>query len=276
MDFDSLETSCERALHYTFCKMKLFVCAAALTFCGFLVIFSMGLSLSANAWVSQSLFFLPFFISSALLAALGIVLIRAYHHEIKNRSVSYGKIVLDSWEVALSSSYCFVPLVVAYLIMWVILGLFFLLREIPFIGEFFGVVLAFGPFLIHMGSFLLLALSCCMLFTLAPLFALRTFPKNFLIPYVLTASKNGIFQRLLFIFIAAIPIGSIGCLLWISAQMTSFVYFVQENHIQMILQWFFILPPFAVVLSFPVIFFFNMAAECHIAIQKKATARIES
>ena len=216
--------------------------------------------------------FLPLFISSSILIALGIVLIRGYHNEIKQRPVPYWKIITDSWEVLLSSSYCFFPFIAAYLIMWVVLGLFFLLREIPLIGDFFGVVLAFGPFLLMLGSFVLLMLCVYMLFALAPLFALRTFPKNLLVPYILTVVREGLLQRIVFLILAAIPVAAISALLWQSAKMTAAIYFVQESHMQMILQWFFIMPPFALILAFPVTFFFNMAAEAHIAIQKRVGA----
>ena len=269
MDFDSLEKSCDRALQHTWCKMKVFVCACVLALCGFLVIFSMGLSLSANAWIAQSLFFLPLFVCAAVLAALGIVLIRAYHHQIKHRLVNYRTLAMESWEVALSASYCFIPLIAAYMALWIVLGVFFLLREMPLLGEFFGVVFAFGPFILHFTSFVLLALAGYILFTLAPLFALRPFPKKFVLSYLLSALKESIFQRVVLISVACIPVGLIGALLWLSAHMTSLAYLTQEKHTHMILQWLFILPPLALILAFPVIFFFNMAAEAHIAIQKK-------
>lgn len=274
MDLNTLEKICARALDHTFCKKKLLVCALSLCICGIFVIFSMGLSLSASAWVSQSLSFLPLFISAFFLASLGIILIRSYHNEIKNRQVPYTKLFVESLTPVLSTMYCFIPIVTGYLMLWVALGLFFLLREIPLFGDFFGVVFAFGPFLLHLGSLLLLILTYFFLFSLTPLFALRSFQIQRLVPLVSGITKESLFTRILLMFLASIPFVSMSTLLWISAKMTSFVYFVQESHLQMILQWFFILPPFALFLAFPVIFFFNMAAEAHIVIQKQSTSAL--
>jgi hypothetical protein len=268
MNFDAMEQMCDRALQYTFCKKKLLLTAATLSLSGLLVVFSMGLSLSANVWVSLSLSFLPLFISSGILIALGVILIRAYHDEVKARDFHYSHLLADSWEVALAASYFFMPVILLYLLMWMMLGLFFLLREIPFVGEFFGVVFAFGPFLLLLGSFTLLLLSIFMLFALTPVLALKDFVRSHLVKNALALAREKVFQRIIFLFIALIPLVVAATLLVVSAKMTTLVYMVQESHVQMILQWFIIMLPFSIILSFPVIFFFNMAAESHIAIQK--------
>jgi hypothetical protein len=162
-----------RAVAYTFDKKKLLLVFLILAMCGLLVVFFRGLALSAGQWVSMSLTFLPIFLCAGVLLSTGILLIRIYHDEIKNRFVNYRTILAKSWDVIIGASYFSIPIILSYLLLWMLMGIFVLLRQIPLIGEFFGVVLAFAPFLINLGSLVLCLLSLSLLFFVAPIIALR-------------------------------------------------------------------------------------------------------
>jgi hypothetical protein len=164
-----------RALAYAWDRSKWLLTFSALALCGLLVVFSKGLALSANTWFAQGLAFLPIFLSSGILFALGIVLIRAYHNEVKQIPFNYRKIASQSWEMMLSAINFTIPVILFYLALWVLLGVFLLLRELPFVGDFFGVVLAFAPFLLNLGALLLCVLMLVALFFGTPVVALKGF-----------------------------------------------------------------------------------------------------
>lgn len=165
------------------------------------------------------------------------------------------------------------PIILVYLLLWVLLGVFFLLKEVPLIGQLFSVIFAFGPFLLLLISFALLVISLFALFSLTPLIALKNYSKEQLLEETISLFKIKLLSRIALMVLAVIPVATISLLLWLSAKLTTVVYLVDESHVQLIMQWFVIMLPFAAILSFPVIFFFNMAAEAHILIQKLLLAR---
>jgi hypothetical protein len=269
MGFRDLESMSTRAAIYSGSKVKLFISSLTLVICGLLVVFAMGLSLAASEWVTLSLAFLPIFLSGSILIALGVVLIRGYRDEVKNKEVSYGKMLGESWGNLITSSYFFLPIVLVYLCLWVVMGLFFLLKEIPGIGDFFGVILAFGPFLLILGSLLLCVATVFLVFALSPILALKQISGNELMQYVQERLSKQVFLRAFLFLFSSLPLIATAALLYIAARLTTILYVVSDSHIQMVLQWFFIMIPFAVILSPALVFFFNMAAETHILIQKR-------
>ncbi len=152
MDFQSFSFIFNRALRFTFSKKKVFFVFCLLALSGLLVVFFRGLALHASQWVKLSLTFLPIFICSGILLSMGILLIRIYHDEIKQREVNYFSLASRSWDVTIGASYFAIPIVFSYLLLWILLGIFILLSGIPFLGEFFHVILSFAPFLIHLGT----------------------------------------------------------------------------------------------------------------------------
>lgn len=269
MFFKELEHLFERAARFIFSKAKLLITAITLTLLGVLVICSMGLSFHAGEWVTLSLAFLPIFLATSVLAALGVLLIRSYHDEVKNKEVDMKKIIRSSSDCLGTSSHFFLPVILTYLLLWVILGFFFLLKQLPIIGSVFGVIFAFAPFLLILGSLLLSIISIFLLFTATPVMALKSLSGERLFQYMYEQLFTQIFLRIVLCLISLLPMLTTACLLWLAAKITAVVYVVQDQSLEMILQWFFIMIPFAAILSPAVIFFFNMAAETHSIIQKR-------
>jgi hypothetical protein len=173
MNLSEIQFTFNRALSLTFQKKKLLLVFTVLALCGLLVVFFRALAINAGQWVLMSLTFLPIFLCTGMLLSLGIILVRAYHDEIKKKPFELKQIFASSWELVLGASYFTVPIILCYLLLWMLLGIFFLLKEIPGVGDFFAVILAFAPFLINLGTILLGILNLSMLFFVTPVIALN-------------------------------------------------------------------------------------------------------
>ena len=131
MTFEDIEHIFNRALSLSFSRKKLLFMFPVLVVCGLMIVFCRALAVNAGQWVVLSLTFLPIFLSSGLLLASGVVLARIYHHEVKMIPLSFRKILAQSWELLIGVSYLTLPLLLAYLFLWMIMGIFYLLKEIP-------------------------------------------------------------------------------------------------------------------------------------------------
>ncbi len=270
MNFETLEAMCSRAVAHTFNWTKFAVTTAALLVCSVILVFFKSLCLSASLWVTLCLSYLPFFISCGILMALGVIVIRAYHDEIKGRSYSYAALIASSWETLLTAAFSFFPVILVYIVLWLVLGIFLALREIPLIGDFFSTFFVIGPFFLLCASSLLVIGSFFFVFSAAPLLSLRSVSKEQFLPHVVRLFRECLFQRICFLILALLPCIAIGLLVWFCISLTTALYFVQESHMQLVLQWAFLMLPVAAFFAFPVIFFFHMSAEAHISIQKKS------
>lgn len=270
MDFQSLSYIFNRALSLTFDRKKMLLVFCTLAMSGLLVIFFRGLAFHANQWVQLSLTFLPIFLCAGILLSLGILLIRIYHHEIKQRFVSYRDIAMKSWELIIGASYFSVPIILCYLLLWVVLGIFLLLKEIPAVGGFFSAVLAFAPFVINLAAILLCLVSLLMLFFVAPILALKGMDRQVVLQTIVRRFEKDSFANGVLIFMSLIPLALILTLLILSAVLTGSVYLDYENLPQIILSWFFIMLPFTAFLTPAVIFFFNFAAEAHVLMNRES------
>jgi hypothetical protein len=264
-----LEFIFNRALSLIFSRKKLLVVFTVLAFCGLLVVFCRGLAMNAGEWIAMSLTFLPVFLCAGVLLAMGVVLIRIYHDEVKRKPIGYRKVLNNSWDTMISSSYLAVPLVLIYLLLWIVLGLFFLLKEIPLIGEYISVILAFGPFLLILGSLILCSLTLLLLFFVTPAIALNATDRLKVSQIVLKRVLSNIFTNIVLALVAILPLLFAVGLLIVAAVLTGFSYLASDNTLQIVLEWFFIMLPFVAALTPVVIFFFNFAAEAHVLMQRK-------
>lgn len=157
-----------RALSFTFCKKKLLVVSTILALCGLLVVFFRGLAIHVSQWVGLSLTFIPLFMCTGVMLAAGIFLVRVYHDEIKNKKIHYRTIFGKSWEIITLASYFAIPIILCYLALWMALGIFLLLREIPMLGDFFAAILVFAPFLLNLSALSLSVFSLLLLYFWPP------------------------------------------------------------------------------------------------------------
>lgn len=269
MDFQVFSFIFNRSLALTFSRKKLLFVFSVLALSGLLVVFFRGLALHAGQWVKLSLTFLPIFICSGILLSMGILLIRIYHNEVKQKEVNYWQILSQSWEVAIGASYFAVPIIFAYLLLWMVLGIFVLLSEIPALGEFFAAILSFGPFLINLGALVLCVLSLGILFFIAPLIAFKGLQGGVVSQLIIKRLEKDFFTNFILMLLALLPLALIVTLLLLAAIMTGSLCLDCQNSLQTVIRWFFIMLPFTAFLTPAVIFFFNFAAEAHVLMQRQ-------
>lgn len=270
MTFADLQKIFNRAFWLSFSKQKLVLTFFVLVSCGLLAVFCRGLGvISGNAWISMSLAFLPIFLSTLILLFSSVLLIRLYHDEVKNRQVSFSSVFKKSFDVMLTASSFGLPLVLIYLLLWIILGVFFLLKEIPGLGDTLSIVLAFAPFLLILGFLVLILGSFFLLFFASPMVALKADEKFETVKSVIGRLKSNILINIILFILSLLPLMFIVVLLVIAAYLTGLNYLPSGNAFYTVLQWFFIMLPFALVLSPAVIFFFNFAAESFVFFSKQ-------
>jgi hypothetical protein len=271
MKLSDLQFVFNRALSQSFSAKKLLLVFCVLALCGLMVVFFRALAINAGQWIIMSLTFLPFFLCAGILLAVGIVLIRIYHDEIKQKQIAYADILGKSFEVIIGASYFSIPMILSYLLLWMMLGIFVLLRQIPGVGEFFTVILSFGPFLLNLGSLVLCLLNLAMLFFVTPIIALKGLNRIRVTEILVKRLKGDAFSNVFLAIIAVLPLVFISGLLVLAAFMTGTMCYSCESPLHNVIQWFFIMIPFTALLTPAVVFFFNFAAEAHVLSQKPAT-----
>ncbi len=149
------------------------------------------------------------------------------------------------------------------------LGIFVLLKQVPGLGEFFGVILVFGPFLLNLCTLILCVLNLAMLFFVTPVIALKGLNRIRVTQILVDRLKRDIFSNTFLALVATFPLLIFIGLLTLAAFLTGTVCYGCENPLHNVLQWFFIMIPFTALLSPAVVFFFNFAAEAHVLLAKK-------
>lgn len=268
MDFSDFEHIIRRSAAHTMSKMKLIYTGLTLFFCGLVMVFGMSASLVFGSWIALSLNFVPLFISLALIMALGVILVRSYHDEINKKEVEFRDLAMRSWSTILGTLSLFVPVVIAYLALWMAQGVFLVCAAIPFIGPFFSIIFAFIPFVLHLATLLLGVLSIYFLFCLTPTLSLgSSWQQGNFIQTFKESLQNG-FTRLSLFIAAFIPLIVSFLLLMTSLKMTMMMFTEAPNAEEQVMQRFFLMLPFALLLAPSVIFFFNVATETTALVQK--------
>jgi hypothetical protein len=276
MTWKEVEHIFDRALRLTFSRRKLLFTVPILIFCGLIIVCFKTLGSKTNDWLATSMTFLPIFLCSAVLLSAGIILTRIYHHEVKGLPVSYKKTLSVSKDLMVDIAYLCVPMVLTYLVLWTMLGIFYLFKEIPMIGDSLGVILSFGPFLLLLGSFVLSLVSFALLFFVTPSVALKSSVQIEVLHGALNRLRSSPFSNLALMVLGLLPFALMTGLMTLAAIMTGKNYVASEHPVAIGLEWFFIMLPFSALLTPTVIFFFNFAAESHVLMLKKQKESCES
>lgn len=269
MTWSEVEYIFNRSLKFTFSKRKLLFTVPVLIFCGLIIVCFRALGTRSNDWIALSMTFLPIFFSSTLLLASGIFLTRIYHHEVKGLAVSYKKTLAGSKGLMVEVAYLAVPMILVYLLLWIVLGIFYLFKEIPVVGSSLGVILSFGPFLLLLGSCLLSAVNLAVLFFVTPSVAFKSSAQMEVLHGALKRIQFTPFSNLALMGIGLLPLILVAGLMLIAAVVTGNSYVAAENPFAIGVEWFFIMLPFSALLTPAVIFFFNFSAESHVLMVKK-------
>ena len=269
MAWKEVETIFNRALSFTFSRRKLIFTIPILLFCGWVSVCFKALGSKANDWLSISMIFMPLFFCSSVLLAAGILLTRVYHHEVKRLPISYRKTLGLSKHLMVEVAYLALPVILIYLALWTLLGIFYLFKEIPLIGEALGVILSFGPFLLLFGFFILSLLSMGVLFFVTPSVSLKSSVQFEILQGVFQRLRFNPFTNIALMFLGILPLALVAGLMAIAANMTGKSFVSVDYSFAVHLGWFFMMIPFSVLLAPAVIFFFNFAAESHVLMIKK-------
>ena len=265
MTWNDIEFSFNRALRLSFSINKLLFVFVVLWCCGFGLLLCRSFGLQTQDWLMLNWNFLPFFAIAILGLSLGVLLVRLYNDEIKERKMDYRKTFSLSKRVMVEIAYLGMPLIIGYLILWTILGLFYLIKELPKVGWALGVFLSFGPFLLFLSMVCLFVLFLILFFFLTPIVALRDcLPKEW-IKCMLSRMSHSLLTNFILFIISVIPVGCILGLLVISLDMTHAFYLSSANPLDLVL----IMLPVSVLLAPGVVFFFQFAAESHILMIQK-------
>ena len=187
----------------------------------------------------------------------------------KGKEIHYGDTLKRSWELIVGASYFSVPIILCYLLLWMLMGIFMLLNKIPLMGEFIGVLLSFMPFLLNLGSLILCVLNIAILFYVTPSLALKGLHGMRLSEGLFKRLKEDIFSNLILLFIAVVPLCFVAGILSLAVMMTQVAVDFGDLALVAAVRWFIIMIPFVGILSPAILFFFNFAAEAHVLLHKK-------
>ncbi len=258
------EKSFNQALGRSFEKKRFFFLASVLVLAGLLNIFCRSFVFYTGKWGDLSLFFLPLIFSLGLLLAAGVFLIRLYQYEQKGEIFSFRKVLFDSLESMLFASYLTLPLLLIFLILWVVLGIFLVLMQVPLFGMFFSVVFAFLPMLLFFGFLLLLISIVFMAFFLTPSIALGSSLKmREVISHLCHKIGSNFSLHLLGLTIGILPTAVVFALLLPAALWTKKLTLVDPSSVENMVLEIVIMVPFVAILTPAVNFFFNFAAQLY-------------
>lgn len=270
MIWKEIESCFHRAFVGAFSKFKLLLTFFALVLCGLLIVFCKAVAFHAGDWIAMSLFFLPVLFSSGILLSLGVLLVRLYTHESKRIHLSWRRLFSGSLNLIFGTIYLSVSPIFIYLLLWIILGFFRLLSELPGIGAFFSVIFAFGPFLLILSSLLLCLFNLMLLFFITPSIATEPFKKASAGKKLFQVLKGQLLSGIVLFLIALAPSAVAAGLLTFSAMLNQVGMSVERQSLSLALEWFMIMLPFCALLAPSVIFFFQFAAESFWLLRRKA------
>lgn len=251
-----LGTLCNRAFAHIFDARKFLAVFLVLLLSGLFVLFFQGFALCSPNWLKLPLLTLPVIIMGALLMVVGAGLNKMYAQE--REGIKVNDLPFFSGEVMFRAACFFAPLIVAAVTLLLLLGLFLLIKSIPYVGTFFGIILAFAPFLINFALLLLFLIAFLILFLFTPLVA---FKKHLDKKALMARLQGGLFNHVLLLGTILIPLWIIWKFVVHAADFTFKGYAAHDPSVIKVLQGLFMLIPMAAIFTLPLVFFFNFSFE---------------
>jgi len=274
MTVEDIEKIFNRAFSKAFCRKKNFFLFPVLFICGMIIEFS-------NTFLGRGSFFgvfYPFvslFLSAGIVLAAGVLVVKMYIFEIKGVDYKIGTVILSSIQIISTVLTLCLPLMAIYLVLWVVMGLFFLFKQMPGFGDLCATVLSFGPFVLILASFSLLMVAVLALFFLTPHLALKKSLDAEPFKEMIKRVAQSVFSNSLLFFIGFFPVGVIFSLLCFGIKMTESTYFIAQEGVGRALQSIVMKVPFTLILTPFVLFFFNFSCESYLLSKRKNKLSIE-
>lgn len=266
---NDLKNGANRALAHAWEGKKILITATMIFLVTLLMTFFQGVAIHVGVWWNLSLSLIPFFIGAALLLSTGILMIRLYHDEIKQKGTTLAEVMNRSVDIVMAGAYFAVPFVLALVLLWAGLGVFVLLSQTPGIGPYVGGVFAFVPFVLNVAILVLILSVLWGLFYVSPVMALRGMDRTYLLEDLWTRVKRDFFSHLIWFIVGITPLYVVYYLLVSSLRFTQLMLGLREGVASSMLGWFSMAIPFSLFLAPLVIFFFQLAAEAHVALKNK-------
>lgn len=258
MTLTDLSASFNTSLAGAFAWRKSLFLFLVLLFCGLLTTLCKGFAAVSGPWASLILTFFPLFVSTALLLGAQVVMMRAY----RQPDARIRHLFSTSWERLLCASYLALPLLLAYVIVWMFLGIFMLIRGVPYVGSVASLILAFVPFLLFVASLVLLVVTFLLFFVVVPLIEAEGIVEMKRLPAALWEPiRRDVFTYLLGAVVSLVPLLIVWGILSAASGMTRQLVLGGASPFEHVVAQMFILIPFAALLTPAVTFFFNFAAE---------------
>lgn len=264
INFENLQTYFYRAFNHIFVVEKLLVAFFSLAACGLTYVFFKSAAMQNDLWAAIGLEFIGALACVAWLLVCGVFLVRLYHNEIKGRESSYKEVLMESWHVFGIALCCVVPLMLGFVILWFGLGAFLLIGQIPYIGQFLLVILAWAPFLIYFAMLLLIIIAVALLFVGGPALALKNANPYAIGEITLKRFLARPFYYVLMSLVAILPLVFISCLLTAAACTTLYLTAYDLSLVSYSILLIMIALPACLILAPFVVFFFNFATETYV------------
>ena len=263
MNFRDLEIIYTRAWQRAFCKKKTSIMFAVLWVSSLIALFFGAIGHSANAWIRLACYFFPAILLFLNLLSSGIFFARVYYHELKGDKFSYRELFFRSLKLLLLVGQAFIPVLFVYLAIWLVIGFFFLIGQIPYLA----VVFSFAPFLLILVGIALAALSLFFLFFATPQIAFSRLTLLNFFQSTISQLKSHLLSYLILFVIAILPTFLLSMLVIASS---SFVTIDAASTLASMLQWLFLIIPIGALLAPAFLFFFNFAVEGYNLLRKIA------
>ena len=259
--FEEIGALFNRSWLHAFSKKKFLLTLVFMLIASFFFVFCESIALEGSSWVAISFSFLPVFLCAGLFLTLGTLIIRMYFQEIKGVKYKFGDLIKQSVQVAVGLSYLTVPFLLAYVLLWAALGVFYLLREIPMIGDSISVLLVFGPFLLILGALVLSILTLALLFFVTPHVAAKKNLEFGLVDDILDRLKSNPFGNIVLFLIGSFPLVVMSLILFSAMSLTKTNFLTVKAVIGMSMGSMIMMIPISLCLTPFVIFFFHFAVE---------------
>jgi len=258
----TLDEMAKRALEASLKKEKIFLAYPILLLTTLISVFVLAILDNAHDWVVFGAISVPVYLSIGLMGSLSVFIHRLYYHELKGETIDYKEIFKASMNRMWNGVFLALPLILTHVILWVLMGLFYLLQGVPYAGPIVAVLFSMLPF------------AFMMIMTILPLFAFfilfygSTF-FSFDLKVDLDCLKENPLTIAKHFAIGTVPLLLGGVVLGVIYWATMDLFGVTNNIVALSLQRLFLLAPFSFYLTPFVLFFFHFGLESYGHFYKK-------
>ncbi|NDE62903.1 MAG: hypothetical protein EB053_00940 [Chlamydiae bacterium] len=257
-----LDEMLKRAYHASLTREKIFLTYPVLLLASLIIVFTFAILHQAHDWIIFGAICVPIYLTFGLLGSLAVFIHRIYYHELRGETVNYKDILKASFNRMLNGVFLALPLILAHVGLWLLMGLFYLIQGIPYFGPVFAVVFAMLPFAFMMAMGLIPLIALIVLFYGSSFFA---FDLSFDLSHF--KERPSLVMGHFVIAILPLLLGTffLGLIYWLTMNL----FGVENNVVAISLQRLFLLLPFSFYLTPFVLFFFHFGLESYRSFIKK-------